>query len=711
MRIAITCWLFLWLSFWSNAQGNDEKISSLKNQLEKAVTDEEKVEVLLELYRVYLTENSKLAYTFLQEARNTVENLSDINLKLTTLQETRNYYEKQRIPSLVVEYDQKLIQLYEQKQDSAQLFNTHLHLADTYFSQENYEKALEIYLQLAKLGNRPWGKPSIAKIHNSIGLIFRNRRNFEEAARYFMEAKRLAQVTANKVEEGNALNNIGGNYYLSGDYENALEYFKQSYTIREEIGNQLLIAKSLNNIALVYNKLNRPELSLRRYHRSLAILTEANAINELPVIYDNLGDLHLKKNNFDSALYYHQQSLIFAQKVGNKVMIEDAYYSLSQTYEKMKEYKQAYDYLMKSYLMKDSIFDDLRSKQISEMQAKYDAELKETEILNLRQSKAISDLKLKNKEIIMYAGLIVAGIVLVLLFSIYKRSRMEREVNIKLNEQYQEISRQKQEIELQRDEIKRTHEQIQSSIKYAQRIQNAILPREEEINNILPEHFLIFRPRDVVSGDFYWVHQVDDKKVIVVADCTGHGVPGAFMSMIGNELLNEIVSIKQIHDPSRILTDLNKGIRRALKQEDNSNRDGMDVAICVLDEKEKNIEYAGAKNPVVYIENNELFQIKGNRNPVGGIQKNDEQPYDCHRFSITENTVVYLYTDGFQDQFGGERDKRLGAKRFKELLLKNHKLPMVAQKNELEKILLTWMGNSPQTDDITILAFKLSENK
>ncbi|MCS6833219.1 MAG: SpoIIE family protein phosphatase, partial [Flammeovirgaceae bacterium] len=437
------------------------------------------------------------------------------------------------------------------------------------------------------------------------------------------------------------------------------------------------------------------------------ILTEVNAVNELPVIYDNLGDLHLKKNNFDSALYYHRRSLVFAQKVGNKVMIEDAYYSLAQTCEKMREYKQAYDYLMKSYLMKDSVFDDLRSKQISEMQAKYDAERKETEILSLKQAKAINELELKNKEILMYVGLSVTVIISVLLFLLYKRSRAERKVNIKLNEQYHEISQQKREIELQRDEIKRTHEQIQSSIKYAQRIQDAILPREEDINAILPQHFLLFRPRDVVSGDFYWVHQVGVKKVIVVADCTGHGVPGAFMSMIGNELLNEIVTIKKHLEPSKILAELNKGIRRALKQEDGIIRDGMDVAICVANEGEKYIDYAGAKSSVIYIQDDQLFQIKGNRNSVGGGYKDDVQQYECHRFEVTEKTVVYLYSDGFQDQFGGRSDKRLGAKRFKELLLKNYALTLPEQKAVLENTLLTWMGQSTQTDDITILGFKL----
>jgi serine phosphatase RsbU (regulator of sigma subunit) len=315
-------------------------------------------------------------------------------------------------------------------------------------------------------------------------------------------------------------------------------------------------------------------------------------------------------------------------------------------------------------------------------------------------------LELKNRELLIYTGLAVTAVILALLVALYKRNKIEREANLKLNEQYQEISRQHTEIQTQRDEIEKNHQQIQSSIKYAQRIQSAILPRSEDLVSIMQHIFLIFRPKDVVSGDFYWVHKIENTKVVIVADCTGHGVPGAFMSMIGNELLNEIISINHILIPSKILENLHKGVKRALKQEDSSNRDGMDIAVCVIDTITKKAKFAGAKNPVVYVENGELHVIKGNRNPIGGVQKDSDEPFELHEFEVTDNTMIYLYTDGFQDQFGGKNDKRLGAKRLKELMLSNYMLSMEEQKNTLETILDLWMRGYPQTDDITILGFK-----
>jgi serine phosphatase RsbU (regulator of sigma subunit) len=689
----------------SNIFANDKEISSLKAKLENAVLDD-RISILLEIYHLYPSDSSKVALPYLIEAHELSKNGKQKNLWKETAVTLRNHYQSLGIHDLVAQYEKELLDFYSSENDSSQIVNSLMKIGESYYQSENYQKSLEYYLRLAKIPSSNWVKPYLPKVLNNIGLIFRARRNFMEARNYFQFAQNVAIANKNKSEAGNALNNLGGNYYLAGDYENALEFFKQGYSIREEMGDKLLMSKSLNNVALVYNKLNRPELSLRRFHKSLSILLELGADSDLAIIYDNLGDLHLVKNNLDSALYYHQKSLVYAQKLKNKTMMEDAYYSLSETYEKSKDFKSALEAQRMSYLLKDSIFDDLLSHQMTEMQAKYDAENKQIEIESLRQEKEINNLELKNRELLIYTGLAVTAVILALLVALYKRNKIEREANLKLNEQYQEISRQHTEIQTQRDEIEKNHQQIQSSIKYAQRIQSAILPRSEDLVSIMQHIFLIFRPKDVVSGDFYWVHKIENTKVVIVADCTGHGVPGAFMSMIGNELLNEIISINHILIPSKILENLHKGVKRALKQEDSSNRDGMDIAVCVIDTITKKAKFAGAKNPVVYVENGELHVIKGNRNPIGGVQKDSDEPFELHEFEVTDNTMIYLYTDGFQDQFGGKNDKRLGAKRLKELMLSNYMLSMEEQKNTLETILDLWMRGYPQTDDITILGFK-----
>ncbi len=278
-----------------------------------------------------------------------------------------------------------------------------------------------------------------------------------------------------------------------------------------------------------------------------------------------------------------------------------------------------------------------------------------------------------------------------------------------------EIEQQKHEIEVQRDllakqndEIRRKNKDITSSIEYAKRIQTAMLPLEDTIRKYLPEHFILFRPRDIVSGDFYWFAYKDGKIIIAAVDCTGHGVPGAFMSMIGAEILNTIVLTNGVTDAAEILNLQNQYIRTALKQDTTDNQDGMDMALCVIDIENKKLEFAGAKNPLIYIDkNHELHKIRGDRQSIGGYQYTPIVSFKKYIVEIESPMWFYIFSDGFQDQFGGDPPMKFLTKRFYELLHKIHTLPMEEQKQVLERTIEDWMKNSTQTDDILVIGFKL----
>jgi len=271
------------------------------------------------------------------------------------------------------------------------------------------------------------------------------------------------------------------------------------------------------------------------------------------------------------------------------------------------------------------------------------------------------------------------------------------------------------ELEFQRD-------QVQASIGYAQRIQNAIFPSIDKIKSILPDSFVLFKPRDTVSGDFYWVVEkktADMDKVIVAAvDCTGHGVPGAFMSVVGEVYLNQIVNLQQVTEPEQILISLHEGIREALNQEETDNRDGMDMALCVIDRKNRVLEFAGAKNPLVYVEQKkegpQFHFVKGDSWAIGGWSTASNKDFKKVVIPLGDwPTNFYIYSDGYQDQFGGARGKKFMVKNFKILLSEIHHLPMQEQKVVLEKRLEQWMneGNSApheQLDDILVMGFRIS---
>lgn len=261
------------------------------------------------------------------------------------------------------------------------------------------------------------------------------------------------------------------------------------------------------------------------------------------------------------------------------------------------------------------------------------------------------------------------------------------------------------QIELQKTEIERANQKVTSSINYAQRIQQAILPEQKAFSTALPESFVFFRPKDIVSGDFYWLEENQDKIFVAAVDCTGHGIPGAFMSLIGNEILTEIVTLQHIESPDLILKMLHEKIRRSLRQAESDNRDGMDIAICVLDKHTKSVAYAGAMNPLVYITNGEVQVIRGDKNAAGGIQREAERFFTKHEIDKKdEPTTFYIFSDGYQDQFGGGR--KYGLPRMKELFARIYTLDMQEQKVIIENEWLMWKGDENPIDDVLVIGFR-----
>ncbi|MGB0523611.1 MAG: GAF domain-containing protein, partial [Flammeovirgaceae bacterium] len=255
--------------------------------------------------------------------------------------------------------------------------------------------------------------------------------------------------------------------------------------------------------------------------------------------------------------------------------------------------------------------------------------------------------------------------------------------------------------------IESTNQKLTSSINYAKRIQDAILPQMETIRRHLPNSFVFYKPRDIVSGDFYWIYENYGKIFVAAIDCTGHGVPGAFMSMVGNDLLNEVVVNIGYEEPDYILSELHMGIRNALSQDKTDNRDGMDVALCIIDTKANRLDYAGAKRPLVYVKNGEIHEIKPTRLSVGGYQQKTYRSYKKHSISTAGVDAFYLYSDGYQDQFGGDSKRKFRSRDFKSLLLNIHAKPMDEQRDILESTLERWMGDTKQIDDILVMGFKV----
>jgi len=260
----------------------------------------------------------------------------------------------------------------------------------------------------------------------------------------------------------------------------------------------------------------------------------------------------------------------------------------------------------------------------------------------------------------------------------------------------------------QRDQISHRNREIQNSITYARRIQNAVLPSEEFMKSILPNYFVIYKPRDIVSGDFYWADVYDNKLLIAAVDATGHGVPGAFMSMLGISFLYEVTSKENQLNAGLILKELRDKIKKSLKQTniDSEQKDGFDMALCIIDLQKKELEYAGAYNPLYLIRNGELIEIKADKMPVG-VHIVEKEYFTTHKTTLKTEDVIYIFSDGFADQIGGEFNSKFKTKPFKSLLGKIHNLPLNEQKEILENTFETWKGDNEQVDDVLIFSLKI----
>jgi serine phosphatase RsbU (regulator of sigma subunit) len=284
----------------------------------------------------------------------------------------------------------------------------------------------------------------------------------------------------------------------------------------------------------------------------------------------------------------------------------------------------------------------------------------------------------------------------------------ERFLEQKVEERTAEVVRQKEEIESQRVKLEHLYNEVTDSIKYAKRIQEAILPPDALVKKELPNPFVLYKPKDIVSGDFYWMEKVNEKVYFAAVDCTGHGVPGAFMSIVGSNLLNQIV--KQESDPGEILNKLSKGIKDTLHQgvEEGSTKDGMDIALCSFDAKTNVLQYAGAYNPLYLVRKGELIETKADKFPIGGaLEDSDSRQYTSHSVQLHKGDTIYIFSDGYADQFGGEKGKKFMVKQFRQLLLSIQNLSMEEQKTYLNNTIEAWRGKHEQVDDILIIGMRV----
>ena len=593
---------------------------------------------------------------------------------------------QQRLDSLL-----KCLQTTPKDTTRANILNS---VGDIYLEQGEYPKALETFLQASKIGHKEF--VSLC----GIGVVYLYQGDYQMSLDYLFKSLKY------KDDEVYTLSAIGDAYQFQKEYPLARTYYNKVLVCAKKQNKN--VAGTINAIGTIFEYEGQNDSALVYYFKALKLAENDSTQSErLCDIYGGIGEIYLKQNEYAEAIKYQNKSLELAHKIGYLISIKQIEDALSRIYEAMGDKAKAYEHYKKFIAMRDSLINEEATKKTvkAEMNFKFE---KEKELAKAEQDKkdAVKAQQLQNQRNIRNG--FIGGFALVLIFSafVFNRWRVTR--------------RQKVIIEKQKHLVEEKKKEMTDNINYASRIQRAILPSDDFMKNpmLFPENFIINRPKDIVSGDFYWAYNYDNEYYVATADCTGHGVSGAMLTMIGSSLLNEIVIQRKITQPDLVLNTLRDEIIKALNQEGASEerKDGMDISFCKItydissslgiSTSTYKLECASANNNIYIVRNGEVIDIKADRMPVGKYI-GDMKPFTLNKMDLQKGDMVYTLSDGFCDQFGGERGKKLMTKRFKEWAVELSCLDSEQIKAGLENRFDAWIGEGEQIDDVTILALKV----
>lgn len=598
----------------------------------------------------------------------------------------------------------------------------------TVFAQQEYplsrqDSALILKYQIAFEELDANGKLKEASDNlNSIAMIYWEHNHFAKATQYYEESLKRNEGLENE----NAIAMINSNLALInadlGNFEKALIYFEKTLASRIANKETVGIIAALINMSVVYNNLTQYEKSIEALTKALDYAREMNDPEQMRSCYGMLAETYEKKGDAVNSMYYFNYYKSFHEMIQNekvaKVGAELENEKLKVLLIEEEKQKKELELLLADLELKNKEKELEESdstnksliKNLTRQELEFEYFRKEqqlTEILNQQEIQ-------KKKKTLTIILIITFSLIFILLIGIFAYINKRRDnnklllKNEEINQQKEEILQQNEELARAKNVIEKINNNLTSSINYAKYIQESTLNPKNTLDKLVPSSFILYEPRDTVSGDFYWFNKIDNKLIISAIDCTGHGVPGGFLSMIANALMNKIILYDKTTNPAEILSKLDLEITNTLKQEDSKNKDGMDMSICTINFDEKTFEFAGAKNPLFLIQNNEITITKGDKFSIGGFSLKDrKKTFINHKFNIIPETYFYLFSDGYADQLGGPKGLSMGTKRFADFIFNIHKESPDKQISLLKQNYIDWRKNEPPTDDVVVLGIKL----
>ncbi len=653
---------------------------------------------------------------------------------VTSLTNIGNVYLYQNNFEIAASYYLKAKQLIDTTVSSRQLASILNNMGNIYNRQGQYTLALENFMQAMRWYDALGDRAGKAKIYNNAALIHFEQSNLLLAMQYHTEALELFTEINDKFGIADTYYYIARIHHINKELDKAKKYFQFALKQKTELGDASGIADCMQNLGVIY--LDTHEYGSAGFCLQKAVASYVQIKNKYgqAVALNNLAELNIQLKKYSEAYNYAQKALKVAEMYNglNEMMVAKKQMAIASEYN--GNYKEALRLTKQVIELNDSLFSQKKSETIMELESKYQLERKQQAIEMQQVQLAKRDLEFKNKEneIVwqkrlrnLYLGLVLLLSVLVVMLIrnlVHRKAlnnklaKQQHDILIKnedlaqLNEELrttqQQIVMQNETLLQQNNKIVQANKTFQDSVNYAQYIQRAVLPSKQRMNSILPNHFVLYMPKFIVGGDFYWVHQANHKIIVAVGDCTGHGVPGGFLSMLGLAFLKEIATVQNIYKTNLVLDALRSQVIDSLQQTSDlmENNDGIDISLLVIDEQNKTFEYSGARGKIVIISNQSPVIVKGDRMPVGFSPK--MKPFNSETFTLLPNQTFYLFTDGFTDQYNGANEK-FGMNRFVDLCKNNYSKALPLQKEVFFQTFQNWRGNFEQIDDATVLAINI----
>lgn len=566
-----------------------------------------------------------------------------------------------------------------------------------------YDLAIENYLSSLAIYEKLKNKQGICDLNNGIGNAYLGLKQNQKALTYFFKSYTLANDPP-KLDNMIGVTSFGlaNIYYVDKNIKQAINYFKVAETL-------FIKYKNYNNLAITqtmlgqcyYQSTNLP-LALNYINRSSEFFIKTDNQYGLASNYMFLGDIYSERNELNRALAFYLDA--YKLNLNRRALdnVSETCKKISNVYKRINKPVEALNYYETFIQYNDSVLNTERNTAIADAEAKYESVKKEQELILKKSELETSNLKVKQRNSLIALFIGVSIIFLILLLFIYKQFKEKRKANVLLTDKNNEIQKQKTEIE-------EKNKGITDSINYSKHIQQAIIPAPEKLKEYLSNSFIIYKPKDIVSGDFYLLEELDDCIYLALVDCTGHGVPGAMLSVFANATIKNIIATNLYKtNPAGILKELCIQFKNNLKSHTSEDvNDGADIGLCCINKKSSTLYFSGANISLMQVKDNSLTEISASRFSISGSNLGNQFQFTNTTISYYSDDKFYLNTDGFVDQFGGLNDKKFKQKKLNNLLIEYSNLPFITQADNLINDFYLWKGETEQLDDVTLIGFEI----